>query len=104
MGQLTRTAHEVSVDVRLENVSDRHMVLACQLAIDFHVRPRVDHRCRSRSRITKEVRNLGDPLGQYRFEDKCHGRTSPSVRARCPRSPEKYLQTPCQSHSATRPS
>ena len=73
--QLARAAHEIGVNVGLENVRDRNLRLPRHLDVDIAVRARVEN-CRDPFFIVAEqVGKLGDAFSLDGFENERHAQT-----------------------------
>ncbi len=80
MDEFARPAHEVSMDVRLEDVRDRDAEPLRELQIDLDIWPRIDHGRDPSPVVAYEVRELCDSVGLDTLEDQRHGGDSPGRR------------------------
>ena len=67
--EFARTAHQVRVNVRFENVRDRYFRLAGHVDVDIHVRSRVKDRGDAFVIIAQQIGKLSDPFGLDRFKN-----------------------------------
>src|SRR5205807_1756825 len=72
VGQLARTAHEIGVDVRFENVRDRDAALSRQLEVNLNIRAWVDDCGGALFIIADQVGDCGDAIGENAFKDERH--------------------------------
>jgi hypothetical protein len=70
--ELARPAHEVGVDMGLEDVGDDEAVAPRDIEVNVDVRPRVDHGCRACGIVTDEIGRLGDAVGENLLESQRH--------------------------------
>src|SRR5262249_34433845 len=62
-GQLAAPRYEVGVDVRLEGVGDREVMLAGQIQVDVHVAAWVDHGGTAGGAVANQIRQVGQSVG-----------------------------------------
>jgi hypothetical protein len=62
------TTDEIGMDVRLENVRDRHPLLASELQIAVNVRAWIEHCGYSFGIIADQIGKLGDAVGLNAFK------------------------------------
>lgn len=63
--QFARTAHKIRMDVRFQDVCNRHSKLPRGLQVSFRVWSRIDHRSGGRTVVADQVRKL---RYSWRFE------------------------------------
>ena len=67
--EFARAAHQISVNMRFENVCDRDACFSRHLNVNIAVRPRIENRRDSFVIVANKVGKLGDPCGLDGFED-----------------------------------
>ena len=73
IAELPRAADEIGVDVRLEDMRDRDLLLAGQFDVFFYIGCGIEHRCHAVAIVAEHVRKLCDAFGLDTFKDECHG-------------------------------
>src|SRR6056297_1769150 len=73
--QFPSAAHEVGVNVRLEDVRNRHTMFSAQLQVDLDVWLRIDHGSSLAAVISDQIRQLGNACRLDAF--KYHGHKTP---------------------------
>ena len=78
VGQFAAPGQEVGVDVRLQGVGDRQLVLAGQFDVHLHVAAGVDDGGAARRLVADQVGQVRQPLGEHRLEN--HARRGLGLR------------------------
>ena len=66
--EFSRTAHQIGVDMRFENVGNRNVLLPRQLYVFIDIRRRIENSRDARAVISKKIRQLCDSFGFNAFE------------------------------------
>ena len=72
--QLTRTAHQIGVNVRLEDVRNRHLRFASHIDVNIDVRAWIENGCDAFIVVAEKIRELRDSFGLNGLEDERHRR------------------------------
>jgi len=63
------------MNVRLENMRDRHARFPRHVNVNVAVQPRIEHRCNAFIIVAHEIGQLRDPLGLNGFENERHAKS-----------------------------
>ena len=70
--KFARTAHQIGVNVRFENMRDRHLRLTRHVDVNVAIRSRIEDRGDAFFVVAQKIRKLSDAFGLDRFEDERH--------------------------------
>ena len=70
--KFARTAHQIRMDVRFENVRDRHLPLTRQFHVFVDVGRRIEDGGYTRRIVTQQIRELSDSVGLNALKNQCH--------------------------------
>ena len=73
VAEFPRAADEIGVDVRLEDVRDRNLLLARQFDVFLHIGRGIEDRRHAVAVVAEQVGKLRDAFGLDAFKDECHG-------------------------------
>ena len=73
--EFARTAHEISMNVRLENMRDRHARFPSHVNVNVAVRPGIEHRCNAFIIVADQIGKFCDALGLDSLENERHAKS-----------------------------